>query len=129
MENSEQIQTRLLGRQAELEQEIGRYREDTLESSAAEVQDEMDQVNSSEAKTTSMELSSRQVLSLQNVHAALARLDAGTYGKCVVCDRPIGLARLQAIPETPYCIEHAKQAEGNEASAEDTGLALGGAPE
>jgi DnaK suppressor protein len=126
MENSDQIRTKLLARQAELKEEIKLYREDALQSGVAEVQDEIDQVISSEAKTASMGLSSRQFLSLQNVQAALERLDNGTYGKCVVCGRPIEPARLRAIPETPYCIEHAEQAE---TTTEDDGLALGGSAE
>ena len=114
MENTEQIRERLLARQQELEQGTSRFGQNALESNDAEVQDEMDQVTSSEAKTASMELSSLQFRALQDVRAALARLDAGTYGRCVVCGRPIESARLRAVPETPYCIEHAKQAEGNE---------------
>jgi DnaK suppressor protein len=111
MENTEQIRTRLLTRQAELEQGASRFGRNALESGDAEVQDEIDQVISSEAKTASLELSSLQFRALQDVRAALARLDAGTYGRCIICDRPIEPQRLRAVPETPYCIEHAKQAE------------------
>jgi len=122
MENNEEIRRRLLARQAELEQGTSRFGQDALQSGSAEVQDEMDQVISSEAKTTSMELSSRQFLALQDVQAALGRLEAGTYGKCVVCGRLIEPARLRAIPETPFCIEHAKQAEENETGMENPDL-------
>ncbi len=114
MENPEQIRERLLARQSELEQGTSRFGQNALEANAAEVQDEMDQVTASEAKTASMELSSLQFRALQDVRAALARLDAGTYGQCVVCGRPIEPPRLQAVPETPYCIEHARQAERND---------------
>ena len=121
MENVEQIRERLLARQKELEQGASRFGQDALEANNVEVQDEMDQVTSSEAKTASMELSSLQFRVLQDVRAALARLDAGTYGQCVVCGRPIEPARLRAVPETPYCIEHAKEAEGK--TADDFGSA------
>ncbi len=114
MENLEQIRERLLARQSELEKGASRFGQDALEANAAEVQDEMDQVTASEAKTASMELSSLQFRALQDVRAALARLDAGTYGQCVVCGRPIEPPRLHAVPETPYCIEHARQAEGDD---------------
>lgn len=122
MENNEEIRRRLLARQAELEQGTSRFGQDALQSGSAEVQDEMDQVISSEAKTVSMELSSRQFLALQDVQAALERLEAGTYGKCVVCGRPVEPARLRAIPETPFCIEHAKQAEKSETGTENSDL-------
>lgn len=48
---------------------------------------------------------------LQDVQAALTRLDQGTYGRCVACGRPIGPDRLDALPATPYCVEDAYLAE------------------
>jgi RNA polymerase-binding transcription factor DksA len=44
---------------------------------------------------------------LDDVEAALAKLDRGTYGRCEQCERPIGDARLEAMPATRYCIDHA----------------------
>ncbi|WP_226344738.1 TraR/DksA family transcriptional regulator [Agilicoccus flavus] len=35
---------------------------------------------------------------------ALARIDAGTYGRCESCDQPIGKARLQAFPRATLCV-------------------------
>ena len=44
---------------------------------------------------------------LRDVDAALAKLDDGTYGKCEVCGEDIAEARLEAMPATKYCINHA----------------------
>jgi DnaK suppressor protein len=44
---------------------------------------------------------------LDEVDAALQRVDGGTYGTCEVCGKPIGAARLEAMPATRFCIEHA----------------------
>jgi RNA polymerase-binding transcription factor DksA len=44
---------------------------------------------------------------LDDVEGALARIDAGTYGLCEVCSQPVAPARLEAMPATPFCIEHA----------------------
>jgi len=41
---------------------------------------------------------------LADVEDALAKLDEGTFGKCEECGRPIGLARLQALPYARLCI-------------------------
>jgi DnaK suppressor protein len=44
---------------------------------------------------------------LDDVERALAKLDEGTYGRCEVCGEPIGEARLEAMPATRFCIQHA----------------------
>lgn len=36
--------------------------------------------------------------------AALARLDADTYGLCLACEAPIAPARLTALPEVERCV-------------------------
>ncbi|MCI0345370.1 MAG: TraR/DksA C4-type zinc finger protein [Chloroflexi bacterium] len=45
---------------------------------------------------------------LEQVEAALARLDAGRYGSCTNCGKPIAAERLEAIPWTPFCIDCAR---------------------
>ena len=42
--------------------------------------------------------------SLNDVQRALAKLDAGTYGRCERCGADIGDARLEAMPATRWCI-------------------------
>jgi DnaK suppressor protein len=42
---------------------------------------------------------------LDEVDAALARLDAGTYGACANCGKPIAPERLEAIPWAAFCID------------------------
>jgi RNA polymerase-binding transcription factor DksA len=44
---------------------------------------------------------------LADVEKALAKIDDGTYGLCERCGEPISDARLEAMPATPYCINHA----------------------
>jgi RNA polymerase-binding transcription factor DksA len=39
---------------------------------------------------------------------ALARLEAGVYGTCERCARPIGSQRLRAIPEARRCASCSK---------------------
>lgn len=43
---------------------------------------------------------------LKEIDQALARMEKGTYGICVVCGREIPVERLEAVPETAYCMEH-----------------------
>jgi len=44
---------------------------------------------------------------LGEVDHALAKLDDGTYGVCERCGAPISEPRLEAMPATRFCIEHA----------------------
>ena len=44
---------------------------------------------------------------LDDVQRALKKLDDGTYGNCEVDGKPINEARLEAMPATRFCIDHA----------------------
>lgn len=48
---------------------------------------------------------------LDQTERALARLDAGTYGLCEVCGKPIGKARMQAFPRATLCVEDKQKQE------------------
>jgi len=41
---------------------------------------------------------------LEQVDAALRRLEAGTYGLCEVCGEPIDRARLETLPYAAQCL-------------------------
>ena len=45
------------------------------------------------------------LIEAQQVHAAIARIDDGTYGECSTCGEPIGEKRLQALPYATQCID------------------------
>jgi RNA polymerase-binding transcription factor DksA len=47
---------------------------------------------------------------LAEVIAALDRIDAGTFGTCLDCGRPISRARLDALPYARQCIRCARAA-------------------
>jgi len=42
---------------------------------------------------------------LGQIDAALARIEAGTFGMCEVCGKPIGIERLRAVPWATLCID------------------------
>jgi RNA polymerase-binding transcription factor DksA len=70
-------------------------------------------VNFADSGQVAAELGENQVAiavareQLDEVDAALERIDAGTYGRCERCGEPIGDARLEAIPAARFCIDHA----------------------
>ena len=42
--------------------------------------------------------------SIAEIEAALLRIDAGTYGRCVDCSQLIAIERLEAIPFARQCV-------------------------
>jgi RNA polymerase-binding transcription factor DksA len=46
---------------------------------------------------------------LQQVDDALARMDAGTYGICANCGKPIPAARLEVRPFAVHCVACAEK--------------------
>jgi len=48
---------------------------------------------------------------LEQVHSALGRINAGTFGRCEECQEPIAKPRLQALPYTRHCIQCARKLE------------------
>jgi DnaK suppressor protein len=56
------------------------------------------------AQQRDLALRDRATQQLELVDAALARLEAGTYGTCLRCGEPIAAGRLEALPWAAYCI-------------------------
>lgn len=48
---------------------------------------------------------------LAEIDAALQRIEAGTYGVCTNCGKPIGEERLEALPWASLCIDCARNRE------------------
>lgn len=101
--NLEAFKQRLLAREQELTADILRFEDEARESRTAEVEDPIDQVTSSEIKAAGFQEATLAAQVLAQVRAALQRIEDGTYGICIDCDREIEPARLEAVPWTPYC--------------------------
>ena len=46
-----------------------------------------------------------QDLRRRQVEQALRRMEEGSYGLCLKCEDTIGAARLDARPESPFCLD------------------------
>jgi len=99
--NFKKVEVSLREKLAQLEERLGHVTKDMSSSHSADsaeqaVERENDEVLEAigqEAQTT-----------IQHIRAALARIDAGTYGVCARCGEAIKPARLEALPETVYCV-------------------------
>lgn len=86
-------QAEILKRLHRIDDDLGRTRnpdsaERATEAENDEVLEEFGHVGSDELKA---------------LDAALQRIEAGTYGKCVKCGKPISEERLEVVPHTPFC--------------------------
>jgi DnaK suppressor protein len=49
---------------------------------------------------------------LREVQSALWRMDVGRYGRCVACDDPVEIERLEILPQTSLCMACQRGASG-----------------
>jgi DnaK suppressor protein len=84
-----------------------------LEARLAHVTKDMSSNHSADSGEQAVERENDEVLegigqetqaSMQHIRAALARIDAGTYGLCARCGDAINPARLEAVPEAVVCV-------------------------
>jgi DnaK suppressor protein len=91
-----------------LRQEIGQ-----AESQRARLGDTVPEAGDDEADASSKLFEREHELALthntrellEQTEHALARIEAGTYGVCESCGKPIGKARLLAFPRATLCVE------------------------
>ncbi len=103
--DTEHFKTVLQAKEQELIDETSNLDETARQSRVAEVEDPVDQVQSDEGKAAAFNISTITADMLSAVRGALQRIEAGEYGVCVDCERPIELKRLEAVPWTPYCLQ------------------------
>ena len=82
-----------------------------VDETGGEIPDPNDRATIEENRNWSLRLRDRDRKLIGKIQDALARLEAGTFGKCTVCGRPIGSGRLRARPVTDLCIDCKTEAE------------------
>jgi DnaK suppressor protein len=108
--NVEHYRRRLLEIERELLERLGREVE-TARDASDDQADAGDLALVDELKDEYFALADTDSAILKQVRAALARIDEGTFGQCVVDGGAIEPQRLEAVPWTPYCLEHQQQLE------------------
>lgn len=66
--------------------------------------DSVDQASQSIEKELLFELSDNERMTLDQIEAALRKIEKGNYGLCESCQKPISKPRLLALPFARYCI-------------------------
>jgi len=91
---------RLKARRAALTRDIAKI-EDALDDPAP--QDWEDRAAERQGDEVLEALGSHDREELRRIDAALARAEAGEYGICRKCGNEVSPARLDAVPDTPFC--------------------------
>lgn len=105
----EQIRQRLLNRRNELANRHQRVESDLGRQNEPLVADFSDQATQRQNDETLEAIGDTARSEIAAIDAALIRLEAGQYGDCVSCGRPIEAARLQAVPYATTCVNCAHE--------------------
>ena len=76
----------------------------SMDMPEAEVGDPIDDASKSLDKEILFELTSNAHNTIEQIEAALRKMDKGIYGTCEYCRKPIGKKRMKALPFARYCI-------------------------
>jgi DnaK suppressor protein len=82
-----------------------------VESGDEENPDPNDRATVEEGRIGWLRMRDRDRRLIGKIRQALERLDAGTFGTCTACGKPISAARLRARPVTDLCIDCKTEAE------------------
>ena len=105
-----ELRAALLDRQVEAKERLaslaGHFKDIVDAAAGANTDDEHDPEGATIAFERSQvdALAQSARLELDEIAAALARLDAGRFGRCETCGEPIPLARLEARPTARRCV-------------------------
>jgi DnaK suppressor protein len=72
--------------------------------STDDLADEVDLASSELNQSVALRLRDRERLLLHKIEIALAKIDAGTFGTCDLCEEAIEMKRLEARPVADLCI-------------------------
>lgn len=79
----------------------------------AEVGDPIDDASRSLDKEILFELSGNAHNTIEQIEAALRKIDKGIYGTCEYCRHPIPKKRIKALPFARYCVNCQTSSEKN----------------
>jgi len=109
--NTDRYKQRLLAIEEELSSRMkraGATAREPIDDSTSDVADES--VNNEQKEEQLWKVDTDRTM-LSQVRNALERIESGTFGKCLADGEPIDEKRLEAMPWTPYCLEHQQQLE------------------
>ncbi len=99
------VEERRAALEARLEELEARKREIREELLSRESRDWEDLAQEREEDEVLEDMAQAADMEIRMIRAALVRIEEGEYGFCAECGAPIGEARLDLLPATPFCAE------------------------
>lgn len=103
--SSQDIKTRLLAERQEIELSHTSGGPVALDQTR---QGRLSRMDALQQQAMAQATEKRRAIRLQQILAALDRLENNSYGYCAICDEEIEIRRLSVDPATPFCRAHAR---------------------
>ena len=105
----EEYKVLLLSKQKDLLAQQNLAEHDAQGEAGERIRDWSDESVADEDSGLSLQEADQDTTLLEQIGAALQRIENGSYGKCRVDGRPIEEKRLKQIPWAVYCLKHQKE--------------------
>ena len=108
MNDFEEVRSNLINLLEELNERLAKITEDVKHTEEPLAKDFAEQATEMENSEVLDSLGNAARDEMIEVQQAIARIESGNYGVCIVCGEPIGQARLEILPFTDKCIKCAQ---------------------
>lgn len=96
-----ELRARLERQKAELSERLAKIKEDIAGGLERDAEEQAGQLENREVLDA---LANEATAELEQINAALRRMDEGTYGTCTACGEAIDARRLEARPYASLCM-------------------------
>ena len=93
----------LLAQREQLVGQVNDNQSQTFGFDRENMQDPVDMAVSDREQTILLSISESERTLVDQIDAALTRIETGGYGECINCGQEIAQARLKAVPYARYC--------------------------
>jgi len=95
----------LESRKAQINKNIDSVNSELKQLNSLELNDEGDHASVSNNSLVESAIVSQQMQELQEIEVTLGKISVGDYGICEMCEDDIGFQRLKVKPHAIYCID------------------------
>lgn len=111
MKDYQEVRVHLLDMLEELDDRLSKITDDVRHADKPLEQDFSEQATETENDEVLDALGNAARDEVEKIKQAISRIDAGTYGICLICGEPIRKERLAALPYANLCIRCAETQE------------------